>query len=85
MFREPGSGVGAAGGDHLSGAGGAFNRRLHQPAANSPTAEGLGHTGVHQGEPARALAVDERGLLAVFALLYLAIGIFAFEPLLEES
>ena len=25
------------------------------------------------------------GLLAVFALLYLAIGIFAFEPLLEES
>ena len=25
------------------------------------------------------------GLLAVFALLYVAIGIFAFEPLLEES
>src|SRR5690606_9850358 len=25
------------------------------------------------------------GMLAVFALLYLAVGIFAFEPLLEES
>jgi ABC-type transport system involved in cytochrome c biogenesis permease component len=25
------------------------------------------------------------GLLAIFAVLYLVIGIFAFEPLLEES
>ena len=67
--------------------------RVPRHAAAAPAAAG-GRPGADRGHPglrrrlrptARATGGAGSALLAVFALLYLAIGIFAFDPLLEES
>jgi heme exporter protein B len=62
----------------------------HAAAAAHPAGGGTGADRGHPGlrrrlRPTSGSRVAWFGLLAVFALLYLAIGIFAFEPLLEES